>query len=365
MQITVSRAKLSEALSELAPLAGKNKVIPVFNYVKFVTKGSRIRLQTSDSETTIRKYIEAESIDQDESFLVECASLNALVNKTKGDTINLTLDGNTLTVKHAKGKAEFQTLAADDFPEPKQDEATAEATIPASNLARLVVAARGFVGTNDLHPQMKPIRAIIDNGRLTLCATDTRRLFTDSVMLGPDAPSAQWFIEPSVFGALVAACKNQDDIVVRVSEKNVSYRVGTTNIFTQQTKGNYPDFKRVIPATHDIDVVCDKSELVESIQRAMLFCDSNGLITVTASQLILDIKAENLVKLTKAKESVACSSNADITFGADASMFLDCVKACASDELVMELTTSSRPIVFKDASNPDRTVLCMPMNIPQ
>lgn len=363
MQITVSRAKLSEALMELTPLAGKNKVLTILNNVKFVTKGNRIRLQTTDAETAIRKYVDADSIDNEGSFLVDCASLNAFVNKTKSDTLMLILEGTTLTVKHAKGKAEFQTLPADDFVEPKQDDSMAEVTIPASNFARLIAIARNFTGGDDLRPQMKPIRAIIEGSKLTLCATDTRKMFVDSIMLGSDAPEMQWYIEQSVFSSIVAACKNQDDVVVKVSDKNASYRIGTTTIFSQQTKGKYPDFKRVIPQSHAIDVVCDKSDVVDAIQRAILFTENVGLIKVSASPLAMDIQADNLTKLSKAAETLSCTANADITFGANASILLECVKACAANDVAMELNDASRPIVFKDSSNPDRTVLCMPMSL--
>ena len=107
MQITISRNILAGALADLAPLANKKTTLVILNYVKFVTKGNKIRLQTSDGETSIRKYVEAESIDQDGDFLVDCADLNSFLGKVKGDTLQLTLAGNTLTVKHSKGKAQF------------------------------------------------------------------------------------------------------------------------------------------------------------------------------------------------------------------------------------------------------------------
>lgn len=363
MQITISRNVLAEALAELAPLAGKNKVLLVLNNVLFVTKGNRIRLQTSDGETTIRKYIEAESIDQDGEFLVDCANLNAFVGKVKGDTLNLILDGTTFTVKHQKGKAEFQTLSAENFVEPKQDEETTDATIPADALAKFVSDARNFVGDDDLRPQMKPIRAIVGNGAFTVCATDTRKMFVDSTALDGDKPDAQWYIEPCVFSSLIKACKGQDTVTVKISEHNVSYRAGATTIFTLQTKGAFPDFKRVIPTNHVIEIVCEKSDISEAVQRATLFTDQNKLIKVSVSPLAMDIQADNIQKLQKAVETLSCTSNQEITFGANSQILLDCVNACGSDEITMELYSPSAPIVFKDTENPNRVVLCMPMNL--
>lgn len=363
MQITISRNVLADALSELSPLAGKNKILLVLNNIKFVTKGNKIRLQTTDGETSIRKYIDAESIDQDGDFLVDCASLNAFVGKVKGETLQLIIDGNTMTVKHDKGKAEFPTLAADDFVEPVQPDESTEVFLPASTVASFVSIAKNFADNDILRPVMKPIRAIVEDNTFTVCATDTHKMFTESAKLDGDTPDAQWYIEPCVFTSLVKACKGQETVVVKVSKTNVSYRIGATTIFTLQTKGKYPDFKRVVPQSHAIDVVCEKSDIVDAIQRAALFVEVSGLLKVSVSALAMDIQADNLTKLQKSVETLSCTSNAEIAFGVNSRVLLDCISACGASEVTMELNDESRPIVFKDNNNPNRIVLCMPMRL--
>lgn len=361
MQITISRSVLAEALAVLSPLAGKNKTLPVLNNIKFVTKGNKIRLQTTDGETSIRKYIDAESIDQDGDFLVDCASLNAFVVKTKCDTLTLSIVDNTLTVRHAKGKASFQTLSAQDFVEPLQDEESTEVTVPANALSSLVSIARNFVGNDDYRPMMKPIRAIIENGVLSIVATDTRKMFVDSVSLSADTLDVSWYIEPCVFSSLVKACKGQDSVVVKVSARNVSYRIGATTIYSQQSRARYPDYKRVIPRSHTIDVVCEKGDLADAMQRATLFTEDNNLIKLSVQSLSMDIQAENLGKLQKAVETLSCSSNQEIVFGSNSQILLDCVNACGSNEITLELKDASAPIVVRDKDNANRVVLFMPM----
>lgn len=361
MQITISKSILAGALSELAPLAGKNKVLPILSYIKVVTKGNRIRLQATDAETTIRKYVEAESIDQDCEFLVECAGLNAFINKIKSDTLKLTLDGSTLTVKHSKGKASFQTLSAEDFVEVKQDDNAVEFSLPASKFAEFISIAKNFVGFDDYRPQMKPIRALIEDGTLTVCATDNRKMFVDSVDVVGEIPDVQWFIEPSVFVFVANACKGADFVSIKASKNSVSYRIRATTIFSKQTQGKYPDFRRVIPKEHLIDVEFNKTEAIDAIQRALLFTEDSRMIQIGVTSMAIEVKGENLTKLSKAAETFTCSSNADIIFGANASSFLDGLKACETTNIKMELYDASRPIVFKDADNTRRVAIVMPM----
>ena len=210
---------------------------------------------------------------------------------------------------------------------------------------------------------MKPIRAIVKGSTLTVCATDTRVLFKDAVALADCAQEVEWFIEQSAFSSLLKSCKGQENVIVRVSPQNVSYRIGATTIFTQQTTGKFPDFNRVIPVSHLIEVTFNKSEAGEAVQRAMLFTEESRLAKIMVSPLTMEVNAQNLAKISKAIETLACKSNAEITFGVNATKFVDCIKACGASDVRMELSDASRPIVFKDSNNPNRVVLCMPMTL--
>lgn len=364
MQIKISKSLLASALSGLGPIVGRNKAMLILNNIKVVTKGNKIRLQATDAETTIRKYVEAESIGQDCEFLVEFAALNSFINKIKSESLTLALENNTLTVKHAKGKASFQTLPPEDFVEPKTYDDAIENVISTQDLARLVAVARNFVSFDDFQASMRPIRAIIADNSLTICATDTRKLFVDSVQLSPEAKDTQWYIEQSIFSSLISACKNADTAVVKVSDKNVSYKIGTTTIYTQQTQGRFPDFTRVLPKTHVTDVLCKKADIVDAVQRASLFVEKGvDLLKVAISVGGINIHADNVGKLQQATEHITCESAANVEFGVNSRYFLDCANACDSADVKLELNGPSKPIVIKDGSNPDRVVLCMPMSI--
>lgn len=363
MRITISRNVLADALAELNPLAGKNKALMILDNIKFVTKGNKIRLQTSDAETTIRKYVEAYEIDQDGSFLVDCASLAAFIGRVKDDKIILTIEDGTLTAKHSKGKASFQTLPSDDFPEVNQDEAECAIEMNAADFSRLVSVARNFVSHDDFRPMFKPIRAIIENGTFTVCATDTRTLFKDSVRVADDTPATSWYIEQSAFAMLVNACKSNDKITIVVAPKSVTYRVGATTYFTRQTAANFPNIDRVIPKSHKIEVKCDKKDTMDSLFRSALFVDESSLVKISVTGAEMEIKADNVNRLTQMSEKISCESTADITFGVNVNMLSQCAKACSTPELLFEFNDPSAAFMLKDVENPERVILCMPMSI--
>lgn len=363
MKLTINRKALAEALAELAPLTGKNKAFHIFDNFKFVTKGDKMRVQASDGEITIRKYIDIDNHEEDGEFLADGARLNAFVNKCKGDNLVFDIKDSLLTIKHSKGQVEFSTLPAEDFIEPTQAEEATEVIVPAMEFVRIMNAAKNFVATDALRPQLCVVHTIAKDCAITFCATDTRQMFVDKISVPSLHAESEFGVIATVIPMVIKACKGADNIVIKVSDKQVTYRIGATTIFTLQPKGKYPDFNRVIPKEHSLEAICDKSELRDSIFRSMLFVEESNMMKVKVSLVAMDLCVNNLTEVMKSIETMQCTSNGEITFGVNASIFSSCVSACDDNNVQIEMSEPSKPIVVKDNANPSRTILCMPMTL--
>lgn len=363
MQITISRKVLADALSELAPLAGKKQALMILSNVKCVVKGIRMRMQASDGTMTIRKYVELVSSETDGEFITDCASLNNFIGKVKDDFLTITYEDNTLTVKHGKGKAKFPAQSADDFPEIKVDEDAIEFKVPASSLGSLINIAKKFVSNESLRPIMNVVHAKLENDKLTVSASDTHVLFTDSALTPFTTECIGFNIEQYALSLIVNLCKKNEGVEVRKSEQKVQYRIGDTSIFTLSTLGNYPNVTRVIPQTFNIEINANKQDILDSLNRVIMLADQSKVIRLSVTPMTLDISVDNLDTMRSAKESVGCTSNGEIVFGVNAAYFINCLNACESQEVVIQLSDSARPVVIKDKENPERTILCMPMQL--
>lgn len=363
MQITISRKTLADALSELTPLAAKKQFLAVLSNLKCVVKGNRMRLQTSDNIMTLRKYVELSSTDGEGEFLIDCAAINNFVSKVKDDSLTLTLSNNILVVKHSKGSAKFPALATDVFPEVSTEDNITEFDLPTVVFSRLVNTAKGFVAVDEFRPIMKNVHVAIDNGLMTVSATDTKQLFTDKVGVDTGDLNVEWNVEQYAIPAIVKACKNTDKVTVRIAERSVQYRFAETIIFTQKTEGNYPNVARVIPQTHVVELTCDKTELSDALSRSMMFVEQSKVAMVKVSPLSLDISVDNIETLRSVNDTVVCSSNGEITFGINSQIFMNCINGCEAQDVIIELNDASRPIAIKDKFNPNRVVICMPMTI--
>lgn len=365
MRIIINRGTLAQALGEVSPFINPKVVIPILKGIKVTTKGKRIKFEASDTQAVIRKYAVAEEIDCDGEFIVE-ADFDKYIQKVKGDTVTLEYTDGTLTVIHSKGRAEFSTMPATEFPKfdmPSED--VTEIKLPAALLADCVSSARGFVGTDDLRPQMKPIYAYVRGGEFGYCATDTRVMITEhNPVEASDATDIHWYIEPSVFSAIVRGCKGGEEVTVRIAPAAVSYRLGNTIIQTVQTKGKFPDFNRVIPPNWAIECHVDRRDLTETLNRVAMCADFSRLVKLAITPMDMAVSSDNIETQRRSSETLQHNGcNGEITIGFQSDYLLLSLGAYRSDEVCFRLTDASRPMLIHSAERPNMTILQMPMNI--
>lgn len=364
MKIVIDRSILASALSEVTPFVPQKTNLLILKNAKITTRGNRVKIEASDTGASIRRYVEAVEVDRDDSFLVDCVALNSLIGKCKGDTICIEVDGETVSVTHSKGKAEFSSAPAKEYPDFYMPvDGYTEVNIPSTLLSDCINTAKGFVGTDELRPQMQSIYCYVKDGEFGYCATDTRKMVTDiAPIANADGIDVNWYIAPWVFSAVAKTCKEVEDVVVKVSPSHVAYRFGNTIIQTVQTKGNYPDFNRVIPKDWAIECHIDRRELADSLTRVSMFSNSMRLIKMTVNQLDMSVSSCDLDNMKSSSETLQHNGcNGELTIGLHADYLATCLGACKSDEICLRLTDQSRPMLIFQAQKPNMSQLLMPM----
>jgi DNA polymerase-3 subunit beta len=364
MNIQINRKVLADALTEVAPFAGKSKMLAIYNNIKFVTKGNRIRLQTTDLENTIRKYVTAESIDEDREFLVDCRAFTDFVKSLKDETITLKIESNTITIIHAKGNADLPITPTDGFTEPITEDDSVNISVPSDMLLEAIDNGKRFVSTDEIKAQMKGIHVKFENGNFVYEATDTRKMIRDEMSLSDAPQDVDWIISIASGSVIANSAKSGTMVDVKIGDKTVCYKFGDTMLFSQKIQGNFPNCARVIPHDNNIEVSADKVELVDAIKRTMLLCDDNTkLIKLTISRMDIIVEANNMEVGRKASESVIVESSGELVIGFAANLLLNVINCVGSNNVVMKFSNAGRPMLIVDENKPNKNIILMPMNL--
>lgn len=364
MEIVINRKEFLDGFVVGSSMAGKSKVLAILDNAKVTIKGNSALITSNSTQCCITKKVSLISSDEDIEFLVNPNDLLKALKSLRDNELTIDISSTTLRIVHKRGVIEMSVIGADDFPVMDKVESANVYTIDSERLFTWLNIARDFAGTDDLRPTMQGMLLYAKDGEIGACATDTRVLFADSYA-AETAGDIECIIPSTAFSALQSVLNGTDSVQVVFNEKNISFKTTDARLTCQLIVGRFPNFKAVIPQGYELQTGFDKMALLDSVSRVGMFSDkSHSLIVLDIQDGKCQFKGSDLMLGKSATDECECIHGGDdITIGVSSEYFIRCINHISGDDIVMEMSNPTRPILFTDKNYPSLQIVVMPMNI--
>src|SRR5882762_8953985 len=155
------------------------------------------------------------------------------------------------------------------------------------------------------------------------------------------------------------------DIEVVLGEREVLFRVGTTEITTRLIEGEFPNYQQLIPTGYPNRLTVARDMLQAAVNRVRLVGQRSDTapirLEMTADSFEISAIAQDVGEAHEAVE--AKHEGSDLTVAFNSQFLLDGIEAAASDEVVIESIDPLKPAVMRSTDNPDFLYLLMPVRI--
>lgn len=362
MQTTILKKDFINALTIGGAMAGKNKTLPILEFAKVEVSADTLAVHSFNGESWVTKRVNIAESNGEYAFCANPSELIKALKSLSEEVVTFAIEGTTLVINHIKGVIEMPILPAEQFPMAQVTKDGIALTLNADTLRIWLGIVGDFTANDDLRPVMCGMYLYARDGRLGVCATDAYKMFTDSVE--GDYDEFGVIVPSSAFRPLKYMLDTQELGVV-IGAKNISFTTSDSELHCRLVEGNYPNFNAVIPRSNSVLVKASKSELLDSVQRASLMANkTTSLLKLSVSDSTMEIEGSDIDFSKKAKESVKVDKTGnDVVIGVKAEFFATCLGALDSEDVVLKMENSQRPIVFEDAFCEDKVVLVMPMMI--
>jgi DNA polymerase-3 subunit beta len=162
---------------------------------------------------------------------------------------------------------------------------------------------------------------------------------------------------------LLTSADGEIDVVL--GEREVVFRVGTTEVTTRLIEGEFPNYQQLIPSGYPNRLTVSRDALQAAVNRVRLVGQSRDTAPIrlaqTADTLELSATAQDV---GEAHESVEAKfEGTELTVAFNSQFLLDGLDAAAADEVVLESIDPLKPAVLRAMDNPDFLYLLMPVRI--
>lgn len=368
MKIIINNKGFASALSIGGEMAGRVKIMPIFDCVKIAVGSDNAVITSFDNECAISKETSISSTDGQGEFCINPKDLGRVLKTIKDEEVTLDIGDTSCDIIHSKGSVSLPVLPAQDFPVPVKDDDAKTFEFSVEKFFNVLKNAHNYVSSDEIRPILTGVYIEISDSGLVVSASDSHKLYFDGFEIPGSVGEVISDILPSkaVIAAL-NAMNREERVDVSFGEKNIVIRASDAKITCRKIVGKYPNVRSIIPTDNAIRVKVDRSLLNDAICRAMLTADATNKIlklSVSAFQE-LGVQSEDLGFGKKCAETIQCEDvsgiDGEFVIGVRGDLLLDGINSVESEFVVLEFSSPKKTFLVLDGEYPDKKIVLMPM----
>lgn len=373
------RFNVSDVLTKLKQVVGviesKPSTLEIFSCVHIFVKDGTLQMKSSDGETWVGvKILNPLPIVEKIDFCVNGKDFAQILSNLVGIEVTLEVDYEKKMVNGKygrKGKFSLPIKDGSEFvDEPTNDTTPSTKQVIGETIKRGIELTEGSVANDELRPIMNGIHIEFTNEKIDFASSDGKKLtsFTSYNVKNDDEAEGGFTLPLKPARILSQFALMEGIIEMSYTEKSISFKAYDWVITTRLCVGKYPNYRAVIPKDWVRSVVCDKNEMLSTLNRILpLGNKESRLVKIKLCEDEMMLQAEDIDYSTSAEEAITCEYDGDdfiIGFKGDALMQI--LKNINCDKVVIGLNENSMAGVFIPHTQEEKTSyvsILMPMQL--
>jgi DNA polymerase-3 subunit beta len=365
MELQVTQENFSKALSTVGRVANSKAQLPILSNILLRTDKNRLLVAATNLEISSSNYVGAK-VSKEGAITVPARLISEFVSNLPKGQIQIRVENSHLHISSGSYKSIINGVVADEFPElPVIDEKTAIKYIISADDFKQSVSQTIITSSSDA---TRPVLTGVDwhsfEGYIYLAATDgyrlsQRRLVETKSELSAIIPTT------SLQEVLRTISDDVSEIEILFDDTQVHFKLNETEIASRLIDGSFPDYRQLIPAKSETEIIISKPDFVRITKIAGLFArESGGSITLTADAekktLAIHSIASELGENTSEAPVSSISSGGTITLN---SRYLsEALSVVTGDEIAFRFSGKLSPcIITSNEKSPVYKHIIMPL----
>jgi DNA polymerase-3 subunit beta len=361
MKLQVTQANLSKALNTVARVANSRNPLAILSNVLLKAENNRLSIAATNLDIGITHFI-GSKITAEGAITVPARLMQDFVSSLPDSVLNIELTDNKLRITTDQYKSTINGIVADDFPIMPAIKAGVTWKSPAADfkkaLSRVVFAA----SADDARPVLNGVYFHSVGGQAVVAATDSYRLAENKI--GKTTKTINFLVPGSAAQDLLRIINDSDkEVEVTHDDQQVLFRVGDISLVARLIEGNYPDYRKLIPAKFTTVAKLARADFINITKVSSLFArESAGSITIKADKddanVSINAIASQLGENT-AKATAKITGGGDITL--NSRYLIEALNAFSAEEIEFCFNGKLEPIIIRSSSEPNYLHLIMPL----
>ncbi|MBC8464909.1 MAG: DNA polymerase III subunit beta [Parcubacteria group bacterium] len=365
MKCSCPKKLLSETISLVEKITGKNLSLPILSSIILEVSGKRMMIRATNLDIGVEIELPVKS-DRDGIVAVPASVFSGFLSGISGDgTLEVEEKEGNLTISIQGNNTLIKCLSPEEFPSlPVVDQGTSF-SLPVKKLVEGLKSVVYSSSLSDVKPELGSVYMYPEHDMLVFVATDSFRLAEKKI---PHKNVNDW-------GGILIPHKNtleiirifeqlSGDVDIRFNDHQIVFEKEGVYVTSRIIDGSFPDYRQIIPKEYSTTAIVLKKDFTDAFKVSIVF--SNTFKQVTMS---LNPKEKTYIietKNTDVGESrvplQASLSGELITINVNYKYITDSFPSLSGDSVSVSFAGENKPLIIESVGDQSFLSLVMPMN---
>jgi len=349
MEFVIHKSDLVRELQTVTGVVEKRATVPILANLLLEAGKEGLQVGASDMEVTIRGTAEA-TVVQEGGITLPAAKLHEIARSLPDSEVRFKLlDRNVMAISCERTRYKISGQSRGEFPGFPEIDEDAGIKLPGKKLNQMIERVAFAITREDPRYSLNGALFLLENGKLTLVATDGHRLAYVSsefdVAVGDQGQ--QSVIVPrkalAELSKLSADLSDDDPVLFGKTDNQVFFVVRGHKLTSSLLEGNFPRYENVMPESCDTAVLIPTEELTQAVRRvSLLASDRYGrVVKVALSDGKLEFSSKT--EMGEAQETLNVEyTGPEIDIGFNARYLMDYLTVVGSPAVKLELNPTRK-----------------------
>ena len=294
MKFNIVRSKFLEGLKAVQNIVAGKGSLPIIQNVLIEVKENELKMTTTDLDISIMYTCECEVENPGVSTLPVKLLFNS-ISKVEEGNVEIQIDEkDRAEIRAGSAKFKIAGMSESEFPKLPKDEEAFAYTLPQDKIREMLRKVSYAASQDDTRRTLKGVLMSFKDEKLTMVATDGRRLALIEQEVEFSKSAEKDIVLPSkAVAELQRSLTNEGDVSILVQKSQICFKYQNLMIYSKLMDDVYPNYQQVIPKETSQHIIVDRELLLNALERASVMTMdeahstrlifSEGKLTVTSA----------------------------------------------------------------------------------
>jgi len=286
VKFTVQRDIFADAVSFAAKLLPQRTTLPILGGVLVTTHDTGVTFSSFDYEVSAKTSAAAD-VTEAGQVLISGRLLSDIAQRLPQHDVSLETDGSNVVVRCGTAKFSLLTMPLEEYPN-LPDVTGITGKVSGEAFAEAVAQVTPAASRDDVTPVITGVQLVVDNGTLSLMATDRYRVAVRHVpWQGDNAEGLMALVPARTLAEVGKTFSAGDDVAITINtggdRELVAFTANDRTVTTLLIKGSFPPVQRLFPDSSENYSVVNTNDLIDATRRVSLVIDREAPLRYTFS----------------------------------------------------------------------------------